>query len=80
MCLQPWEADMVIKEVAFTSLIFWVQVHGMPRNRMREANAHFIGLKLVKLLEPDLNEYQNISKRSFLRFSDGDGFIQAVGS
>lgn len=43
------------------------QVHDMPRNRMKEVNARFIGLKLGKLLELDANEYLDVSKRSFLR-------------
>lgn len=67
MCFKPWVADMVIKEVVFNTVEFWVQIYGMPRNRMREVNACFIGLKLGKLLELDQNDYQDVSKRSFLR-------------
>lgn len=60
---------MTFLEVEFTSASFWVQVHGMPRNQMREANAKFIGMKLGKLLVIDSIDYANVVKRPFLRLS-----------
>lgn len=67
LVLKPWEPEMTFSEVEFQSIPFWVQVHGMPRNRMREVNAKFIGLKLGKLLEIDSTDYADVAKRPFLR-------------
>ncbi|KAB1213878.1 hypothetical protein CJ030_MR5G017141 [Morella rubra] len=67
MVFKQWENEIVLQEVSFRLVPFWVQVHGLPRNRMGKANAKYIGLKLGKLLELDANEYLDASKRSFLR-------------
>ncbi|KAB1207372.1 hypothetical protein CJ030_MR7G017445 [Morella rubra] len=67
MVFRQWEPLMALYEVSFKSVNFWVQVQGLPRNRMGEANAKYIGLKLGKLLELDSNAYLAVSKRSFFR-------------
>ncbi|KAB1203084.1 hypothetical protein CJ030_MR8G005528 [Morella rubra] len=67
MVFKQWEFEMVLQEVSFRTVPFWVQVHGLPRNRMGEANAQYIGLKLGKLLVMDSNEYLDALRRSFLR-------------
>lgn len=56
MVFKPWDPDKVIREMDFTSVPFWVQVHGLPRNRMGEENAKFIGLKLGTFLELDVTK------------------------
>lgn len=66
MVFKQWEPHMVLDEVSFKTAVFWVQVHGLPLNRMGEANTKYIGLKLRKLLELDSNEYLDVLKRSFL--------------
>lgn len=63
---KQWEPEMVLQEVSFRRVPFWVQVHNLPRNRMGEANSKYIGLKLGNLLELDSNEYLDASKHSFL--------------
>lgn len=59
---------MMFSKVEFQYVYFWVQIHGMLRNRMREVNAKFISLKLGKLLEIDSTDYADVAKRPFLGY------------
>lgn len=65
LVVQPSEPEMTFPKIAFLSSPFWIQIRGLPRNRMHEVNARFIKLKLGQLVEIDTSEYLNVSKYAF---------------
>ncbi|KAG5527024.1 hypothetical protein RHGRI_028083 [Rhododendron griersonianum] len=43
LVLRPLEKDMVVSEIQFQLCAFWVQIHGLPVEKMCRANAEIIG-------------------------------------
>ncbi|KAI8004778.1 hypothetical protein LOK49_LG08G02431 [Camellia lanceoleosa] len=49
LILQPLEARLPISDIQFTWCPFWVQIHGLPLEKMTKANGEIIGNKLGRL-------------------------------
>lgn len=67
MVFKPWSSKLTIPEVKFYSEAMWIQVHGLPWDRIGKSTIQLIGLKLGKLLEIDKLEYRDQDHRHFLR-------------
>jgi hypothetical protein len=65
--LKPWENDETFEEVDFTKAAIWVQVHGLPLDRMNATNASIIAESLGGLVQFDNSDNLKPSRKSFLR-------------
>lgn len=43
LVVKPLENNMVVSEIQFQHCPFWVQIHGLPVEKMCRANAEIIG-------------------------------------
>ncbi|GLT67786.1 hypothetical protein SLA2020_400700 [Shorea laevis] len=53
LLLQQWTPDLALDEINLHLCVFWVQVHGFPRQNMTSRNAVRIGKSLGSVLEID---------------------------
>lgn len=64
--LKKWKNDETFKEVDFSKVAIWVQVHGLPLNHMNTANATIIAESLGGLVQANNFENMKPSRKSFL--------------
>lgn len=67
LVLRPLEKDMVVSEIQFQLCPFWVQIHGLPVEKMCRANAEIIGKRFGKLIAIEAASNTMLLSRSFLR-------------
>ncbi|KAF7133357.1 hypothetical protein RHSIM_Rhsim09G0070000 [Rhododendron simsii] len=67
MILRPLEEGMVVSQLQFSVCPFWVQIHGLPVEKMSRANAEIIGRRFGKLLALETSPDNVLLARSFLR-------------
>ncbi|KAF7116964.1 hypothetical protein RHSIM_RhsimUnG0009800 [Rhododendron simsii] len=67
LVLRPVEPEVAIPDHDFSVSPFWVQIHGLPVEKMNRANAEIIGKRFQKLLAIETNPNGIILDRSFLR-------------
>ena len=54
LALKQWNPSLTRQEVPFTTLAFWVQVHGLPELWISPNNLHLISGKAGNVVEVDL--------------------------
>lgn len=54
--LQKWPPHLPLEEIDFSTCIFWVQVHGLPLNKMNELNARKIGRFIGHFIQADVTK------------------------
>ncbi|KAL7164604.1 hypothetical protein ACSBR2_040493 [Camellia fascicularis] len=67
LVLQPLQIGKAISEVDFTYSPFWVQVHGLPMEKMMRRNGHIIAETIGKLVGVEAPTDGLLLARSFLR-------------
>ncbi|KAG5530897.1 hypothetical protein RHGRI_025748 [Rhododendron griersonianum] len=67
LVLKPLGKGEVIQSMDFSSCPFWVQIHGLPVDKMSRANAEIIGKRFDKLLAIEGGPEGLLLHRSFLR-------------
>ncbi|KAG5566620.1 hypothetical protein RHGRI_002246 [Rhododendron griersonianum] len=67
LVLKPLGKGEVIQSMDFSSCPFWVQIHGLPVDKMSRANAEIIGKCFDKLLAIEGGPEGLLLHRSFLR-------------
>jgi hypothetical protein len=65
--LKRWCNDETFEEIEFVKAPMWVQVHGLPLDRMNNANATIIVENLGGLVEVDNSDCSKPCRKSFLR-------------
>jgi hypothetical protein len=65
--LKHWSYDETFEEIDFVKAPIWVQVHGLPLDRMSSANAIIIAKSLGGLAEVDNLDSLKLDRKSFLR-------------
>jgi hypothetical protein len=65
--LKRWSSDETFYEIDFVKAPIWVQVHGLPLDRMNNANAAIIVDSLGGLVEVDNLDCSKPCRKSFLR-------------
>jgi hypothetical protein len=65
--LKRWSSDETFDEIDFVKAPIWVQVHGLPLDRMNNANAAIIADSLGGLVEVDNSDCSKPCRKSFLR-------------
>lgn len=54
MILKEWRRGETIDEVEISRAQFWVQIHGLPLERLDEENTYLLGSKLGGVLNMEL--------------------------
>ncbi|KAH7855032.1 hypothetical protein Vadar_020421 [Vaccinium darrowii] len=67
LSLKPLEDGMVVSELDFSFCPFWVQIHGLPVEKLSRANTEIIGRRLGKLLALEASPDGYCLSRGFLR-------------
>lgn len=67
MVLKPLMEGSVVSDLVFSHCPFWVQIHGLPVEKMTRANAEIIGKRFGKLLALETSPDGFLLGRSFLR-------------
>lgn len=67
LVIQPVDEGVAISEIEFNACPFWVQIHGLPVEKMNRANAITIGQRFQKLLAIESSPDGILLGRSFLR-------------
>lgn len=67
LILEPLEIGGTVEDVEFSHCPFWIQIHGLPVEKMTRANAELIGKRLGKLLAVETSHDGILLGRSFLR-------------
>ncbi|KAH7855888.1 hypothetical protein Vadar_030133 [Vaccinium darrowii] len=67
LVLKALEDGMVVSEIDFSSCPIWVQIHGLPVDKMLRQNVEIIGKRFGKLLAIEATEGGLLINRSFLR-------------
>ncbi|KAF7146318.1 hypothetical protein RHSIM_Rhsim04G0150700 [Rhododendron simsii] len=67
LVLRPLESNMVVSEINFQHCPFWVQIHGLPVEKMCRANAEIIGKRFGKLIAIEAAPSNMLLSRSFLQ-------------
>lgn len=67
LILEPLEIGGTVEDVEFSQCPFWIQIHGLPVEKMTRANAELIGKCLGKLLAVETSHDGILLGRSFLR-------------
>ena len=65
--LKRWSYDEKFEEIDFVKASIWVQVHGLPLDRMSTANAIIIAESLGGLVEVDNADNLKPGRKIFLR-------------
>ena len=71
LVLKEWEEGAVLREIQFTEICFWVQVHNVPLDLLTKANAELIGRKLGRVVEVEDPSGNEGFGRGFLRMRLG---------
>lgn len=66
LVLQPLQDGLAVNELEFPTCPFWVQIHGLPCEKMTRANAETIGHRFGKLLGVEGAAEGLLLNRSFL--------------
>ncbi|KAI8571721.1 hypothetical protein RHMOL_Rhmol01G0141500 [Rhododendron molle] len=67
LILKPLENNMVVSEIQFQHYPFWVQIHGLPVEKMCRANSETIGKRFGKLIAIEVAPSTTLLSHSFLR-------------
>lgn len=67
LILKPLPEGVVASEMDFNSSPFWVQIHGLPVEKMTKVNAEIIGKRFARLLGIEAISDGLLIQRSFLR-------------
>lgn len=67
LVLQPLQDGVVMNELDFSSCPFWIQIHGLPCEKMTRTNAELIGKRFGILLGVEGASEGLLLNRSFLR-------------
>lgn len=67
LSLQVWKQNSVVTEVDFSSVPFWVQLHGLPLGATTENNAIKIARQIGEPLEVEEWRFEGCMLRSFIR-------------
>ncbi|KAF7131646.1 hypothetical protein RHSIM_Rhsim09G0090900 [Rhododendron simsii] len=67
LVLKPLENNMVVSEIQFQHCPFWVQIHGLPVEKMCRAKSEIIGKRFGKLIAIEAAPSNMLLSRSFLR-------------
>ncbi|KAG5546512.1 hypothetical protein RHGRI_018629 [Rhododendron griersonianum] len=67
LVLKPLPEGVVASEMDFNSSPFWVQIHGLPVEKMTRVNAEIIGKRFARLLGIEAISDGLLLQRSFLR-------------
>ncbi|KAF7152710.1 hypothetical protein RHSIM_Rhsim01G0092500 [Rhododendron simsii] len=67
MVLQPLTEGAAVSDLDFSYCPFWVQIHGLPVEKMTRTNAEIIGRRFGKLLAVETSPDGFLLGRSFLR-------------
>ncbi|XP_059436697.1 uncharacterized protein LOC132169728 [Corylus avellana] len=65
--LKRWENDETFDDIGFSKAAIWVQVHGLPLDKMTVANAKIIAESIGGLVEVDNMDNMKPCRKSFLR-------------
>lgn len=53
LSLQRWEEGIAFEKINFDLVLFWVQIHGLPREDVNPANAEILLRKMGRVVEVD---------------------------
>lgn len=67
LVLQPLPDGGAVADVVFTHCQFWIQIHGLPVDKMNRANAELMGRRFGRLLAVENSIDGILLGRSFLR-------------
>lgn len=67
LVLSPLKVGAVVEEMVFSKYPFWVQIHGLPIEKMSRTNAEIIGKRFGRLLAIETSPDNILLARSFLR-------------
>lgn len=67
LVLKSLQNDLTVNDMDFSSCPFWVQIHGLPCDKMTRNNAELIGQRFGKLLGVEGASEGLLLNRSFLR-------------
>lgn len=67
LILNPLKEGGVVSDMEFEHCPFWIQIHGLPLEKMTRANAEIIGRRFGKLLAVETSTDGMLLGRSFLR-------------
>ncbi|KAL7211274.1 hypothetical protein ACSBR2_014204 [Camellia fascicularis] len=67
LVLQPLAVGLPISKIQFTWCSFWIQIHGLPLEKMTKANGEIIGHNLGWLLQVEAHCEGLLLYRNFLR-------------
>lgn len=65
--LQEWKQDVVMDEVDFSRMPFWIQLHGLPLGAMSEENAIKIASQIGETTEVEEWRVEGCALRGFIR-------------
>lgn len=67
LVLVPLTDGIVVSELSFNTSSFWIQIHGLPVEKLNRTNAEIIVKRLGKLLALEANPEGDCLTRGFLR-------------
>ena len=67
LILKPWDQKLQVRDIDFSFIQLWVQVHNLPIEYMSKENAENIGALLGKVLEVDFTGDELVCMSHFLR-------------
>nr|POE83537.1 hypothetical protein CFP56_48269 [Quercus suber] len=67
LILKPWDQKLQVRDIDFSFIQLWVQVHNLPIEYMSKENAENIGALLGKVLEVDFTSDGLVCLSRFLR-------------
>ncbi|KAF7146847.1 hypothetical protein RHSIM_Rhsim03G0009600 [Rhododendron simsii] len=67
LVLTPLKDGTVVEQMDFSKCHFWVQIHGLPIEKMSRTNAEIIGRRFGRLLAIETSPDNILLARSFLR-------------
>ncbi|CAL5438970.1 unnamed protein product [Camellia sinensis] len=67
LVLQPLQSGMVTSELEFRWCPFWVQVHGLPIEKLTKGHGETIGRRLGRLVRVEAHSEGLLLQRNFLR-------------
>ncbi|XP_050278122.1 uncharacterized protein LOC126719632 [Quercus robur] len=67
LILKPWNQNMAVEDLEFSSLPIWIQVHNLPIEYMSKENDEEIGAMVGKVLEVDFTGNGGVCMSKFIR-------------
>ena len=67
LILKPWDQKLQVRDIDFSFIQLWVQVHNLPIEYMLKENTENIGALLGKVLEVDFTGDELVCMSHFLR-------------